>query len=141
MNEPTNASIPQPLPVHGQKYVLEFVVNDLRERAESGRVKYGTYLMTHNGRDPLWDAYQEALDLTMYLRQHLLEREGRVKLQSNHDAPPPPEPPTPPKPQLIGIGDGGAVSPEAWLGVAVIVLVFIVGFLCGTAVMGLGQVG
>lgn len=74
MNEPTNASIPQPLPIHGEQYVLEFVVNDLRERAESGRVKYGTYLMTHNGRDPLWDAYQEALDLTMYLRQTLLEK-------------------------------------------------------------------
>lgn len=28
----------------------------------------------HNGRDALVDAYQEALDLTMYLRQAIEER-------------------------------------------------------------------
>jgi len=38
--------------------------------------KYGTYLQTHNGRDALWDAYQEAMDLCMYLRQAILERDG-----------------------------------------------------------------
>ena len=71
----TNASTPQPPPAPGKIRVVDVVVSDLMERAESGRVKYGTYLETHNGRDPLWDAYQEAVDLVMYLRQALLERE------------------------------------------------------------------
>ncbi len=71
---PTNASQPQPSPMPGKQRVLDAVINDLQERAESGRIKYGTYLETHNGRDPLWDAYQEAVGLTMYLRQALLEK-------------------------------------------------------------------
>lgn len=31
-------------------------------------------LQAHNGRDPLVDAYQEALDLVVYLRQAIEER-------------------------------------------------------------------
>lgn len=75
--EPTNASKYQPAPTEGQSVVLHTVMADLQERAEVGREKYGTYLMTNNGRNPLWDAYQEALDLAMYLRQKLLEEEGK----------------------------------------------------------------
>jgi len=51
------------------------VLADIQARVEAGEAKYGTKLMTHNGRDPLWDAYQEAIDLVMYLRQAILERE------------------------------------------------------------------
>ena len=47
----------------------------MAERAAAGVQKYGTPLQTHNGRDALWDAYQEALDLAMYLRQAILERD------------------------------------------------------------------
>ena len=36
--------------------------------------KYGIMLQTDNGREALWDAYQEALDLAMYLRQAILEK-------------------------------------------------------------------
>jgi len=74
----TNASLPQPAPQTGGRVVLEAVMADLQERAETGKAKYGTYLTTGNGRNPLWDAYQEALDLAMYLRQALLEQEGGV---------------------------------------------------------------
>jgi len=45
------------------------VVEDLERRAEVGRDKYGQYLRSDNGRDPAVDAYQEALDLLVYLRQ------------------------------------------------------------------------
>ena len=48
---------------------------DMLDRARVGQKKYGTRLMTHNGRDALMDAYQEALDLVMYLKQALMERE------------------------------------------------------------------
>lgn len=77
MSQITNASKPQPDPKGGEKRVLDFVVSDIQERAESGKKKYGVYLQTHNGRDPLWDAYQEAIDLVMYLRQAILERETK----------------------------------------------------------------
>lgn len=45
----------------------------LTERIEAGRAKYGTLLETHNGRDALEDAWQEAADLVQYLTQEYLE--------------------------------------------------------------------
>ena len=49
------------------------VLADLTNRALEGKEKYGEPLLAHNGRNPLWDAYQEALDLAMYLRQAIEE--------------------------------------------------------------------
>lgn len=69
-----NADIPQPPPVHGRQDILPLVLKDLQDRAIYGKQQYGTYLQSHNGRDALMDAYQEALDLVMYLRQALEER-------------------------------------------------------------------
>lgn len=69
------AAIPQPAPQGEGVKVLDLVLQDLRDRAEAGRAKYGVYLQTHNGRDTLIDAYQEALDLCMYLRQAIAERD------------------------------------------------------------------
>ncbi len=66
---------PQPPPLPGKTRILDLVVEDLTQRAEAGRLKYHTYLLAHNGRDALIDAYQEALDLAMYLRQAIEERE------------------------------------------------------------------
>lgn len=53
--------------------ILGMVLADLTNRALEGRRKYGEPLLAHNGRNPLWDAYQEALDLAMYLRQAIEE--------------------------------------------------------------------
>ena len=50
------------------------VIKDMTERDRLGRAKYGTPLRSFNGRDPLVDAYQEALDLSVYLRQEIEER-------------------------------------------------------------------
>ena len=69
-----NPAEPQPPPQPGERRILDLVVEDLNQRAEAGRMKYHTYLLTHNGRDALIDAYQEALDLAMYLRQAIEER-------------------------------------------------------------------
>lgn len=63
---------PAPIPNQGPR-VLDLVLADLKARAEAGRAKYGTYLQPNNGRDALRDAYEEALDLAMYLRQKLEE--------------------------------------------------------------------
>lgn len=57
--------------------VFKWVIADLKTRARMGKERYGTYLRTRNGRNALLDAYQEALDLVLYLRQVLLEEEGR----------------------------------------------------------------
>ena len=73
------ASIPQPPPKPGKERVIDYVMGDLYERAWAGRQKYGTYLETGNGRDALWDAYQEALDLAMYLRQAILEGDSAAR--------------------------------------------------------------
>lgn len=67
----------EPDPQPGREIVYAEVMTDIAHRAEVGREKYHTYLMTHNGRNPLVDAYQEALDLVVYLKQALMEQEGR----------------------------------------------------------------
>ena len=68
------AAIKEPMPIKGKEDILPLVIADLRERDKIGTVKYGTTLQSHNGRDSLMDAYQEALDLCMYLRQAICER-------------------------------------------------------------------
>jgi len=64
-----DASAAQPSPVGGGQDVTALVVADLQARSAAGQKKYGTVLKTHNGRNPLIDAYQEALYLAVYLRQ------------------------------------------------------------------------
>lgn len=71
----SNAYEPLPAPKDGERIVLPYVLEDLKHRAVKGKEKYGTFLMTNNGRSALWDAYQEVLDLAMYLRQRILEDE------------------------------------------------------------------
>ena len=65
----------QPLPVRNNSIDIQtLVIQDIEERREIGIARYGTPLQAHNGRDALRDAYEEALDLTCYLRQLIEER-------------------------------------------------------------------
>lgn len=57
--------------------ILPLVQTDLDARIAKGAEQYGERLTSHNGRDALWDAYEEALDLCMYLRQAIAERDSR----------------------------------------------------------------
>lgn len=57
--------------------VWDLVVRDMHGRDELGHRKYGRPLEAHDGRDTLRDAYEEALDLAVYLRKAMLERDGR----------------------------------------------------------------
>lgn len=50
------------------------VLKDMEERRLHGIEKYGVPVQPHNGRDPLIDAYQEVLDLAVYLRQEIEQR-------------------------------------------------------------------
>jgi len=67
---------PMPTPTTGPA-IADLVLADLGERDRLGQRTYGTRLQAHNGRDALRDAYEEALDLALYLRQAIAERDGR----------------------------------------------------------------
>lgn len=51
------------------------VVADMRERDRTGREEYGRPLRPFDGRSGLRDAYEESLDLAVYLRKTLDEIE------------------------------------------------------------------
>lgn len=52
------------------------LIADMEAREAAGLTKYGTRLQAGNGRDALLDAYQEALDCAVYMRQHIAEGEA-----------------------------------------------------------------
>lgn len=68
-----HAPQPQPTP-NESRPIWEMVIEDMRERDRFGREKYKTPLQVGNGRRTLLDAYQEALDLCVYLRLEIEER-------------------------------------------------------------------
>jgi hypothetical protein len=49
----------------------KLVIEDMQERRLLGIAKYGMPVVPDNGRDPLIDAYQELLDMAVYLRQSI----------------------------------------------------------------------
>ncbi len=67
----------QILPTQSQnsQIVLDYVIDDLLERSKHGEIKYGSKLMTFNGRKSLVDVYEEVCDLIVYLKQYLMEQE------------------------------------------------------------------
>lgn len=74
-NESNRAAIKEPQPVvNDRPFIQNLVIADIEARKAYGLRKYGTLLQPNNGRDALMDAYQEALDLVMYLRQAIEER-------------------------------------------------------------------
>jgi len=71
----TAATAKQPTPHGSGADIADLVHIDIEDRAKIGEVKYGERLKPHNGRCALTDAYQEALDLVMYLRQAIQEQQ------------------------------------------------------------------
>lgn len=66
----------QPMPNASDSPAMQdLVIADIEERKQIGLERYGQLLKAHTGRDALVDAYQEALDLCMYLRQAIYERD------------------------------------------------------------------
>lgn len=67
----------QPLPVpNAGPAIHDLVAEDIAGRKQLGTQRYGTPLQPHNGRVALRDAYEEALDLTCYLKQVMVERDS-----------------------------------------------------------------
>jgi hypothetical protein len=64
----------QPLPTKNDHLDIQSqVIKDILDRRQVGISRYGTALQPHNGRNALQDAYEEAIDLAMYLKQRLVE--------------------------------------------------------------------
>ena len=60
--------------------IVKLVTQDLMERRDVGIAKYGLPLTVgkpcHNGKSALQNAYEEALDLSKYLKKAMLEGES-----------------------------------------------------------------
>jgi hypothetical protein len=100
MSEVRDPDTDRPLPKPGRDLVHEFVVHNLNDedhmddhireamirgidaRRELGTRKYGTPLMTFNGRDALTDAWEESIDLLAYITQMDMEDSDATSLLS-----------------------------------------------------------
>lgn len=78
-----NLSAKEPAPIHNdQSAVWDLVLRDIADRDTIGVERYGTHLQAFNGREPIVDAYQEALDFIVYIRQGIEEyRQYRAVLK------------------------------------------------------------
>ena len=73
----SKAADEQPLPNKSEgPDITSLVRDDLELRAQKGEETYGQRLRPHIGRNALLDAYQEALDLSVYLKQRMVEEEA-----------------------------------------------------------------
>jgi hypothetical protein len=54
--------------------IFDLVHADLEERDRVGWDQHHRPLLAHDGRDSLREAYEEALDMVVYLRKALAER-------------------------------------------------------------------
>ena len=64
----------QPAPIiNSGPHIADLVLEDIKARKEKGIETYGTALQPFNGRSMLQDAYEEALDLAVYLKGKILE--------------------------------------------------------------------
>lgn len=67
----------QPDPIQNDNVpIVDLVLEDLKARKALGIERYGVALQANNGRNATLDAYEEALDLCIYLRQVLEEQKS-----------------------------------------------------------------
>lgn len=79
MSDERNADEDQAAPIVNNKlFVQQMVISDIEDRMNFGIKKYGTALQAGNGRSMLFDAYEEVLDLVIYLRGCLEEEVEKI---------------------------------------------------------------
>lgn len=66
----------QKLPEGGQEDVFPALIADIKAREQVGIRRYKQTLKTFDGRDNLRDAYEEALDLAVYLKKEIMQRDA-----------------------------------------------------------------
>lgn len=57
--------------------IWQLVIADMVDREQMGLRKYGRFLTADSKEMGLREAYEEALDLCVYLRKALIEMEGK----------------------------------------------------------------
>lgn len=65
---------PERSSVATRREIVPLVVADLDERVRVGTERYGSPLAVESPNDALVYAYEEALDLAIYLKQELMRR-------------------------------------------------------------------
>ena len=65
---------PLPTPTADPVGMHDLLIGHITARKDMGLNKYNTLLQTFNGRDGLRDAFEELLDLLVYLQQLMIER-------------------------------------------------------------------
>lgn len=87
INHPrANYSQPEPDPIPNDNLSIhDLVIQDIADRKLFGFNKYGTYLQSGNGRKSLIDAYQECLDLAVYLRLVIEELSELIYLEDEQE--------------------------------------------------------
>ncbi len=63
--------------------IHELVLKDIQQRADFGMKKYGVPLYPFDKRRTLQDAYEEVLDLAIYLRKEMEERKQIEEVQAD----------------------------------------------------------
>lgn len=72
-------SLSQPSPTpNNQPETWGLVIDDMVKRNEFGKNKYKTALQAFNGRNAAVDAYEEVLDLSVYMKNMIIERQQMV---------------------------------------------------------------
>lgn len=77
---------PQAINTGAHPAIIDLVKADLDDRDRYAIHKFGDRIEPFNGRDALIDAYQEVLDLAVYLRGEIYERSEKARLDALHDA-------------------------------------------------------
>jgi hypothetical protein len=63
-----------------KKLVFKELIEDIKSRDKRGWEIYKKPMTTFDGRNSLQDAYEEALDLVVYLKKFLLEQDNLLKI-------------------------------------------------------------
>jgi hypothetical protein len=63
-----------------KKLVFKELIEDIKSRDKKGWEIYKKPMTTFDGRNSLQDAYEEALDLVVYLKKFLLEQDNPLKI-------------------------------------------------------------
>lgn len=67
--------------------IQDAVIADIEARKQLGIKRYGSSLKPFNNRNSLQDGYEEAMDLTLYLKQALVEQASPIKQMAIKDVP------------------------------------------------------
>jgi hypothetical protein len=81
--QPSSYRLQPPPKPNDSTAIADLVIEDIKQRKQLGIERYGVALQAHNGRDNLQDAYEEAQDLTLYIKAEMVQRQKQEWIPSN----------------------------------------------------------